>query len=402
MTRLTDAPRNPRNEGNRTSRVFPRFRGFRGQWLVLGAFALLVGANPVGANHAADPEAPYDFRNSQASAFASITMPVYLDASADEPLALDVPVTLHPEALPTPAARYLVGFNLHNEVVHLDGVEVTYKGKPVAFERDVRSSALQPRLIIAGDDLPRTGPVDLRLTGTATPTEDGRIHVGALAIAFDSAWGTLHTRDGAAAQAYSFTLLMAQGHPGAGLAPRFHGEGNSVLALAPLVALLGLTVLGLRAAWRRVHPPAQQPTPTPTPAPAPARASAHAAQAPRPTAPLMRVAPAARGRAPDVTPFSPGPTSSGVPAFRPLLADPLATRHAPAPTPVAVVRRKSAAHLPVVMGTPLAVGRIVAVEAPLASAASSVVARPPRPSRARQAQARGSSFEVFETSGAQQ
>lgn len=409
MTRVTHEPRNPRNAGKRTQ-WFPRSRGFRG-WVVLASVVVL--AMPVAANHEVDPDAPYDFRNSDVSPFGSVGMPVYLDAPAGEPLALEVPVTLHPEALADPAARYLVGFNLHNaDIVQLADVAVTFKGKPVDVERDERSSAAQPRLIIPGDALPRTGTVDLLLTGTATASADGRIHVGALAIAFDAAWGTLRTTDGEAAQAYAFTLLMSEGHASSGLAPRFHGDGNSAVVFVPLVAMLGLTSLGLRAAWRRLHAPEPQaatpvvgvpvqpatahsagPASTMVPATftamAPPRPATTVASAPRPVpTPFQPVAPTRIARV---------QTRSGVAAFPRLLEDPLA-HPAPATLPVAVVRRKQPrSAMPVVAGSPLPVGRVVAVETPLASASSSIVARPTRPSRASQAKARASSFEVFES-----
>lgn len=411
MTPAAHEPRNPRSPGN-GARLLPRLRGSRGLWTV--ALALLVCATPGAAHHAADPTAPYDFRNRNASAFGSIAMPVYVDAPAGEAVDLAVPITIHPDELRAPAARYSIGFNLHNDVVRLDDVELTHKGKPVAFERDDRSSALQPRLVVPGDALPRDGPVDLVLTATATASQDGRLHVGALAIAFDAAWGTLQTDDGSKAQAYSFTLLMAQGHASSGLAPRFHGEGNSAVALVPLAAMLGLTAMGLRSAWRRVHPPpaaakAAIAPPSRTGQRQPPRPEASAARPARasppafvPLEPVAASAPPASraARAGPVTRVASRAPANGMPAFPRLLEDPLAQRR-PHPTPasalpVAVVRRKPARGMQVVAGSPLRERRVVDVEAPLATAASSVVARPQRPSRASQANAREASFEVIE------
>lgn len=360
------------------------------------------------ANHEVDPDAPYDFRNSDPSAFASASMPVYLDAPAGEPVDLEVPISLHPEELQSPAARYLVGFNLHDDVVRLTDVAVTRDGKLVAFERDERSSTLQPRLIIPGDALPRSEPVELLLTGTATASEDGRIHVGALAIAFDAGWGTLRTSDGGAAQAYAFTLLMSDGHATTGLAPRFHGEGNSAVALVPLLGMVSVTAFGLRAAWRRLHaPPTKEPTPTATPGarrttPQPAPPMPAPAQATRPRpAPAIPGPPAAAESAPLGLPPEPPATfiatsvEPGVAAFPRLVADPLASRPArTAALPVAVKRRKRLGSQPVVQGSPLRNGYAVA-EPPLAMAASKLVARPPRPARAGQVDDRRE-FEVLQ------
>lgn len=239
-------------------------------------------ATPAAAHHEPDPSAPWDFRNADPSSFGSAELPAYLEAN-EGGTQLAVPITLHPERLARPAFRYLVGFNLHNDAVRLTDLSLTLDGQPVPVERDETGRDLQPLYLVAGADLPRQGPVELLLTGTATASTDGRMHVGVLALAFDAGWGTVPTQDGDAGQAYAFTLLMSQGHAGTGLAPRFTGQGNSPLALAPLALLAAPTALGLRSAWRTLHPPAPRPAtaavvaPGPVPSPAPAPASAPAA-----------------------------------------------------------------------------------------------------------------------------
>ena len=233
--------------------------------------ALLLLALPASA---AGPE-PSEFRNAEPSAFGQVGLPAYTDAPAGQPVPFQVPVRLNPQALTQPAARYLVGFDLHDTAASLDDVQLTRDGTPLAIERDERSDPLQPRLIVPGDALPRDKAVDLVLSGVATASEDGQVHVGVLAIAFDAGWGTLRTSDGAQAVAYGFTLLMSEGHASSGLAPRLHGQGNDWLALAPLAALAAVAYLGLRAAVHRLHPPPPEPVrmrrlpPAPATRPAP-------------------------------------------------------------------------------------------------------------------------------------
>lgn len=322
--------------------------------------AVLVAA-PAAAHHEADPSAPYDFRNSEPSAFGSMAMPVYLDAPADEAVALSVPITLHPEALADPAFRYLVGFNLHDDATQLSDVALTMGGKPVAFERDVRHSELQPRLILRGDDLPRDGPVKLLLTGTALASSNGQIHVGALAMAFDAGWGTLATKDGGAAQVYTFTVLMSEGHAGTGLAPGFRGQGNSALALAPVGVLFGLTFLGVRAGLRRprTQPSAAASAPvTPNPVPAAVVPTAVATPSAPPTPAPMPFVPVTR----------PTPAAPAMAAFRPLARTAFPSPASPHPVQARPAMRPARPAARPVQATPL-----------LAMASSRVVARPQRP-----------------------
>ena len=218
------------------------------------AVALLTLLTLLALPAAAAPE-PSEFRNAEPSAFGAVGIAAYTDAPAGQPVAFQVPLRLHPEALTQPAARYLVGFDLHDTAVDLDAVQLSRDGAQLPIERDERSDPLQPRLIVPGDAFPRDQPVDLVLSGQATASEDGQVHVGVLAIAFNAGWGTLRTTDGGEAVAYGFTLLMSEGHATSGLAPRLHGQGNDALALAPLAVLAAVTYLGLRAAYHRLHPP---------------------------------------------------------------------------------------------------------------------------------------------------
>lgn len=279
------------------------------------------------AHHPPDPSAPWDFRNAQPTAFGQAELPPYLDLPAGEPVEVAVPLTLHPDRLTRPAFRYLVGLNLHDDAVQVESLTLTRDGKAVPVERDERDRALQPRFIVAGADLPREGPVELVLTATLAAAQDGRLHVGALAIAFDAGWGTLRTDDGAPAQVYAFTLAMSDGHAAQGLAPRFTGQGNSPWALAPLALLALPSAAGLRAAWRTLHPPAPKPV-----------ARGEAAAAP----PTPVAVPVARPSGPVTAPATWGPARPASPArpaqahaAPPPLARPAQPTRSPAELPLA-------------------------------------------------------------------
>ncbi len=270
----------------------------------LAALALIL------ALPAATAQQPAELRNADPTAFGSVGLPVYTDAPDGDSVSLSVPLTVHPEALRAPAARYLFGFDLHDDAVRLSGVRLTMDGEDVPLEQDERGDPLQPRMVVAGDALPRDEPVDLVLSARASPSADGQVYVGVLAMAFDSNWGTLGTHDGGQALAYGFTFVMATGHAAHGLEPDFRGQGNSMLALAPLAALALLTLLGMRSAWRRLHPPAAKAPPPPPPAPAPPSSVSPPAM---PPAPALAAKPPPRPTAYPVVvgqPLRPAPSPS--------------------------------------------------------------------------------------------
>lgn len=231
---------------------------------------------------------PAEFRNAHPTTFGSVDVPPYLDIAAGEALDLAIPITFDAGVLRVPAARYLVGFDVHGDAARVSDVTLTRDGKPVEVER-VDDDPRQPRLVIPGDALPREGDVELVLTGTVTTSADGQVHLGVIAIAFDASWGTLRARDASAAEAYGFTLLMSTGHAASGLEPRFTGQGNSLLALVPLLAVLAVAGWGLRAAALRLDPPrapAPQPAPQPSPRPVARPATPFVAEPIRAPAPL--------------------------------------------------------------------------------------------------------------------
>lgn len=279
---------------------------------------LLVAPTPAAAREAS----PSEFSNGQPTTFGAAALPAYLQPDNASPLRLEVPIVIHPAELATPAFRYLVGFDVHGDGARVTDLALTANGKPVVLER-TEDDPQQPRLVLPGDSLPRDGEVRLLLAGTVKATADGQVHVGALAMAFDAAWGTLRTHDGSPAQAYGFTLLMSTGHATHGLAPRFVGQGNTPTVLLPLLALLAVAARGLHTAYRRLWPAPAKPRPArlsapPTPAPVPRIAL------PAPTRPPQRIAPLPYARLP--------------PAAPPAVPAPLPVQRGPRPT--AVRRRK--------------------------------------------------------------
>lgn len=328
----------------------------RSRW----AAAILLALLALLALPAAQAADPVEFRNAQPTTFGAVTMEPYMPAPAGEQVQLRVPITLHPGVLREPAARYIVGLDAQGEQASVAIDSLTVNGKPVLPER-IDSDTRQPRIVLPGDALPREGDVELLLTGHATVSADGQVHVGALAMAFDASWGTLRARDSSSAQAYGFTLLMATGHTTSGMEPRFAGQGNSVLALAPLAALVAVAWVGLRAASQRLAP---QPTPAPTPP----------AIRPAVRAPATTFTPAPARPAP----FVPGPARPTQVEF---------STHVESPMHVEFPSRPPAQRVPLPRGPrPVAVRRRkVPKPEPLAEAESPVLARTParRPPRTR-------------------
>jgi hypothetical protein len=250
---------------------------------------------------AAQAQAPAYFQNGQQDSFGRVSMDPYTTvgkagAAIEARFAItDLDALSH-------AANVMVAFSLHAKEadITLDGV-FGPDGKAIPPLRSgPADKGLQQQMFVAPAALAalaHDGEVDFVLRGHAVPMANGQVHLGAMVIAFDAAWGTVQGTDGPA-QLYGFTLLMAQGLPGA-----LHGQGNSWLVLPIAAVAVAAAAAGLAALMAILRVPtglpsitgqarngpvavgAARPAPMPMPAQRPPTPAPPAPAPPRPATP---------------------------------------------------------------------------------------------------------------------
>jgi hypothetical protein len=229
--------------------------------------ALLALASP--AQAAEQPtEAPADFHNGQSNGFGSVTMVPYLRvAGSSVPLTASFTIT-DLDAV-SAAHDVLFAFNLKSDSakVTLDSLQTASGTTLQPVSTTVVDGGRQPQVHVAPAALlaaAQDGRIDVVLRGRIQATANGQSHVGAMAIAFDDAWGKMPTTDGPA-QLYGFTMLMATGVGGGGMP--FQGQGNTWVVL-PVALVAFVTAIAGTMAVRALAgaPPAPANLPPP-PAP---------------------------------------------------------------------------------------------------------------------------------------
>jgi hypothetical protein len=267
------------------------------------------------AAHAAQqPEdVPSDFRNGQENLLGRLELPPYLEIGR-EPRTVQVNLTLADLATVDRAATLMVAFNLKSRDVSLSGERLMAGDRELipVKEETVRDGLQRQRFFDPSDVLAsqQDGRVELTLVGTVAAKANGQFHVGALVIAFDEAWGTLRTEDGASAELYGFTLFSATGLPASALTP-FHGQGNSPLGIALLALAAAVTLAGAwaLASLLRSRRPAVAAALGASPGPLPSAAVATTTQADADAVPVFGspAPPPVAARAPVAPPRVQGP-----------------------------------------------------------------------------------------------
>lgn len=217
-------------------------RGGRAVALAILAFAPLAQAaeQPAGT--------PGDFRNGQSNSFGAVSLTPYLDAGPRS-VPVEARIVLHDLAALRDAANVLLAFNLKGDSasVVLDAVRSADGQALAPTSMLAADGGRQPQAHFDPDDLlPLAvgGRVEVVLSGRVEAKANGQSHLGAMAIAFDEAWGILPSGDGSA-QVYGFTMVMAAG-VGGGAMP-FQGQGNTGLVLPVAAVAFALAVAGAMA-----------------------------------------------------------------------------------------------------------------------------------------------------------
>jgi hypothetical protein len=204
----------------------------------------LVCSVPAVAGQEKDPPVEQGPSNT----FGRVMMPPHPEFTG-RAVEIEARIVLHNGSGARDPAHLMLAFNVHTDTVLLTFVGVeTEDGRSIRLAQDQREAdVLQPKVFVAGQDLPPAGqPIVLRATVEAT--NDGRHHVGAMAIAFDEDWMKMTTANGYSAEVYWFSELGSHGVSPGGLAPPFEGSGNVVPWAGPAMAV---TVGCAVALWRR-------------------------------------------------------------------------------------------------------------------------------------------------------
>lgn len=179
--------------------------------------------------------------------------PVYPETDGS-PTPIEAHITLKEWDGADAMAYVLLAFNVKTDTVPVTLEEIrTGAGQDVSLHADDRDvEPMTPKVMVALEELPNGTAV---LRGTVAADNNGRFHLGAMAIGFDDEFSKLSLPSGHSAEVYGSAEVTAEGVSAGGLAPPFEGDSNEVhlpsTGLPLALLLLTLTAWGFRAGTRR-------------------------------------------------------------------------------------------------------------------------------------------------------